>query len=210
MTKFINVIILQIFLLLSIIPSIFGEDKIKSLKLNLTDFSIVFPSIEIDKYYYLKVEQEKNDTTVISLELGDTPENKTITILGGNVEILNVYQKFETSITVMNEGPHLDLLEWNHYISDWVKLDKTDKNSFQTNGYNEEESNRFPEVSVPEIKQAVLKLGGERWYKLVSNIKSCTDYPCNVGISKIFFRIDYLKENSKHSKNLVFNIPMGC
>jgi len=39
---------------------------------------------------------------------------------------IKLYQSFENSITIINEGPHCDLVKWKHYNSEWKEL-KTKK-----------------------------------------------------------------------------------
>jgi hypothetical protein len=147
------------------------------------------------------------------LDLGEDIENQLIILhlTPGATRELRVEQRFETSITIMDEGPHLDLIDWKHYYSPWREIKRLGENRFLTLKTDESESGRFPKVTAAEIKQAILKAGGKEWAKLVRRIKGPNDYPSGVGVSKISFRIA-VKENERWQAVMLlhFKIPMGC
>lgn len=147
------------------------------------------------------------------LELEENIENQTIVlhpVAGANVE-LKVEQRFETSLTVMDEGPHLDLTAWKHYRSAWVDIKRVGENRFLTSKVDSSEYTRFPRTTRAEIKQAVLAAGGPRWAKLVGNVRNPNDYPAAVSISRISFRIRAREGPRWRTLTVVhIDLPMGC
>lgn len=150
-------------------------------------------------------------TTTVGLDLGDTVEGRRIHIEGLGADNLRVEQQFQTSLTVMDEGPHIDLVNWMHYTSPWKELKKTLSDSWQCAEITRREAAQFPKVTSAEIHAAVRKEGGDYWYKLVRKSKGPNDYPCAVSISKIMYRI-----STRSSRRWVpfgqihFIVPMGC
>lgn len=147
------------------------------------------------------------------LDLSQTIENQIIALhpYPNDSREFKIEQQFETSMSVSDEGPHLDLTDWKHYTSDWQEIKKLEGNRFLTSKISESDYERFPKVTSKEIYNAVLKRSGKRWADYVRSCKTPTDAPCLVSVSRISFRIK-AKENGKwnviHKLNV--SIPMGC
>lgn len=161
----------------------------------------------------IKVDDLSAKPIDFDLDLSQTIENQII-VLHPHVNDsreFKIEQQFETSMSVSNEGPHLDLTDWKHYTSDWQEIKKLEGNKFLTSKISESDYGRFPKVTSKEIYKAVLKDGGKRWADYVRSCKTPTDAPCLVSVSRISFRIK-AKENGKwniiHKINV--SIPMGC
>lgn len=149
----------------------------------------------------------------VDLELGDSLDDLTLRLHsreGVKADFI-IEQSFETSLTVMEEGPHLDLLDWKHYNAPWQPLKKLRPTDFRTGTISEADSRKFPEVTPKEIQAIVAREGGAQLGKYVSKVKGPNDYPCGVGVSKIRFRIK-MKEGTgeKVIKTIEFLVPMGC
>ena len=147
------------------------------------------------------------------LGLGENIENQVIALhpFPNDLREFKVEQQFETSMTIMDEGPHYDLTDWKHYISDWQEIQKLAENRFLTSKIDEADSIKFPKVTSKEIYRAVSKNGDEKWVEHARLCKSPNDYPCGVSVSKISFRI-MAKENGVWGviHRINFIIPMGC
>jgi len=154
----------------------------------------------------------------LNLGLGDSM-TKIITLkpLNGEVQF-RIEQRYETSLTLMNEGPHMDLLDWKHYISDWNKVEARNNLTFLV---KEMSSEKFPKVTQAEIINAVKaesdkwsKRGfdeQEQWISLAKRCKGPTTYPCGVSISKIILQIKVWESNKwKSIQTMEIQIPMGC
>ena len=170
--------------------------KLKNLKSN--DESIVYSFFD-------------KDTVAVSVELGGSPEGKTLILNNGDYKRVSVFQRYENSITIMNEGPHCDLTEWEHYYSNWQPIHKISSNKFETLSYTEDDWEKFTDISIEALKTEVLEHCGEGWVKYIENVKTVKDYPANVGTSRVFLKIlitDF--EDKVIEKIIKFEIPMGC
>lgn len=178
------------------------------LKIRFEEFSIEIDSVKVwDEEGKLK-EQQK-DTAKIHLELGQTIEGQILKVNVIKNGEIRIYQRFENSVTVMNEGPHCDLTEWKHYNSDWKEL-KIENGQFLTDSYSEEDWEKFIEIDITELREAVREQCGDGWAEHVKNVKSPTDYPYGVSTSRIFFKITFSEQDTVIEKIVSFEIPMGC
>jgi hypothetical protein len=149
----------------------------------------------------------------IDLDLGDNIENQKIVLRphDGETREFKIEQQFETSFQVHNEGPHIDLKDWKHYRSNWEEIRAVEKNVFLTPKLREADHTKFPQVTRTEIYNAVFNAGGREWAQKTRRCQTLTDSYCNVGVSRISYRI-MVKESGqwKVINQLNFDIPMGC
>ena len=182
---------------------------------NTTTIKFEELTIIIDKFGVYdeenKLSQVQRDTVYVFADMGETIENQKIDIETNVLENVKIEQCYETSLTIMDEGPHRDLTEWKHFTSEWKTL-KQINGKFLCLSYSEKETEKFPEISIEELKAEVKVKCGEKWAKHIENVSSVKEYPCGVGISRYFLRITgQLKTNGKKiSKLIVFENPMGC
>lgn len=139
-------------------------------------------------------------------------EESIITIQTEAYKDIEIYQAVETSVTIMNEGPHCDLTNWKHFTSDWRKVKVLKPNTFQVTPYNNGETRNFPKVTIQEVMEAAKQKCGESWAKHIKDVKSVFDYPCDVGVSRYFLKIKGTDKASgrKIEKTIIVSIPMGC
>jgi hypothetical protein len=159
-----------------------------------------------------KMERIQKDTAEIEAEVGETIEGRTISISSEQLIGLNIEQRYETSVTIMNEGPHCDLIDWKHFNSGWNSLKQNSSGQFVGDKYTEQDYTIFPEVSMDELKQTVKELCGEDWFKLLEKTNSPLEYPCTVNISRYFLRITGKRKDNgqKVTKLIIIKTPMGC
>jgi hypothetical protein len=159
-----------------------------------------------------KLSKTQEDTAYLYIELGETIEGQLIAFNTNTLENLKIEQRYETSVTIMNEGPHCDLLDWKHYYSEWKPLQRNSNGLFIGEAYQESDWEKFPKVDMNELKAMVRKQCGDEWFALVKGIKSPTKYPSGVGISRYFLKVSgHRKEtNEAVTKYIVFEVPMGC
>lgn len=157
------------------------------------------------------IEDLSTNPVGVDLDLGESIEDQIIflhTHPGESVEF-RVEQQFETSVTIMDEGPHVDLVDWKHYTSAWEELKMIGRNEFLTSKISGSESSKFPHVTGKEISAAIKE--DEKWSQLARTCKSAQDYPCAVSVNKIRFRIAVRDGDQwKIIKQVEFNVPMGC
>ncbi len=92
-----------------------------------------------------------------------------------------VKQQSQSSFTIPNSGPHLDLLDWKHGKSDWVELEETSPNEF---ALAELTDPPLPHYTPAELEQAVMRklkeLGqdsGEQKAEWFKALKECQKEP---------------------------------
>jgi len=188
-----------------------GLNQTKGLLIHFAEFSIYIDNIEYwDEEGDLKKNQ--NDSVNVFLDIGEIIGGNSIKITDCKYDHIEIYQKFENSITIMNEGPHCDLINWKHYSSDWEKIQKNDNFSFIANSMTKEQMEQFIPIDLDEFKEAVTIHCGDNWTNLIKNVKNINEYPCGVGTSKIELKIVMIKSDSqeKFEKIIAFDIPMGC
>ena len=180
-------------------------------KIKFADFTLTISQLVIwdEKKELDKIQK---DSVYLSVELGETVEEQLISIKTTQLTNIKIEQRYETSITIMDEGTHCDLTEWKHYYSEWKHLKKINTEQFICEKYDESDWVKFPKIDIDELKGEVKKQCGDRWYDLVKDIKSPTEYPSGVSISRYFLRVIGLnKENGQViTKIIIFETPMGC
>ena len=149
----------------------------------------------------------------VDLEVGEEIGGRDVVLHArpGAAAEFKIEQRIETSLTVSDEGPHLDLIEWKHYQSEWVALDGLGANRFRIREVSDEDRARFPDASPEEIRAAVWSAGGEKWAELVKDVKGPHDAPASVGLSKITLRVS-VKEGGGWKVIHVIDllVAMGC
>ena len=202
--------LLFLFTLLNNFISFSQDSIVGTIQLTFQDFELEIDRISVwDEEGKLKLIQK--DTAVVYLELGESIEGQKIKINTKKNFVFKVYQRFENSVTVMDEGPHCDLIEWKHYNSNWKELRITE-GEFITASYRETDWEKFIEVNMNELREAVRNQCGDRWAEHIKDVKSPNEYPCGVSASRIFLKIEWINllENIKSEQIISFEIPMGC
>ena len=167
----------------------------------------------------------------VPTDLLDIPESHPLIDISLNQEsiscstdslhILKVSYKLESSITVMNEGPHCDLIDWHHGYTDWEPLipnyasDRIKKGrfdfQFKTAPY-QIDSLPFPIKDMNRIKEKVGDHCGEFWQDHISKSDTPYEYPTAVGISAYLFRVEAKHPSHSEKQYYFIRIPvmMGC
>ncbi|MBT8253727.1 MAG: SH3 domain-containing protein [Flavobacteriaceae bacterium] len=155
--------------------------------------------------------ESKRDTLRYYAELGVSPEEKIIVLKPQqNYKRLAVYQAYETSLTVMNEGPHCDLIDWKHYQSAWLPLKHIEEQTYQTLSYSQDDWSEFVTVDMDDLKSAVREHCGDGYAELIKSLKTI-DYPAAVSISIIYLKVIMIDMDDKVIERIIaFEIPMGC
>lgn len=182
----------------------------KRIEIEFQDFSLQMELEFWDENKNLKNVQ--NDTVKVYLELGETPEGGKIKIKQSKFKKIEIFQRHENSITIMDEGKHCDLTQWKNYYSDWKKLDfDLTENIFVSDSYERDDWERFIDIDINELKKAVEKECGGYWSEHIKDIKTVNEYPSGVSMSRIFLKLLLTDKNdSVVEKTIEFEIPMGC
>ena len=106
---------------------------------------------------------KKKPSAQVKLEMDYTNEYEKVQIRlkpkPGDTREFKIEQQFETSMTINDEGPHLDLLNWKHGLSPWQELSVIKPNIFRGKVITEKDGNRFPAFTKQELCEAVIKQG---------------------------------------------------
>jgi len=149
----------------------------------------------------------------LDFDLSISLEGATLELLlAGAMSAAPIVQvQYETSVSIMDDGPHLDLLQWKHFTSEWRHLRPDAAGRFVLPTFTPDQKSKFPTFSAEELHAAVSKAGGERWSRLLRPGSDLSDERVASGISAIRIRIIDESENT-HSRQYVveFPIPMGC
>lgn len=155
---------------------------------------------------------------VIDLGLGDQPHKAVLLMPHATGPVFRVTQQFETSLSLMDEGPHMDLRDWRHHVSSWQELPSADGLTFHA---IEIASEAFPAVTREEIVTAVREESlrwvgkghdpGARWTTLAGRCTSPTTYPCGVSVSKVRLRVQVAEDGDLRTlQEIEIIVPMGC
>ena len=87
-----------------------------------------------------------------------------------------LYVKIESSITIMDEGPHCDLTEWRHGYTEWDRLSVTTQPAYNANSFDYhrdyDAKYPFPVLDMDSIRSEVEKSCGTRWSDHIKNVES--------------------------------------
>jgi hypothetical protein len=202
--------ILKIILLLILTARLGHSQTIGTTLIRFPEFSLEiegmspFDDKELDKVFPTDM--------AFSADLGETLQGSIIKIVSNRLDKIRVEQKVETSVTIMNEGPHCDLINWTHFTSNWTRLEEIEALIFAAATYNNGESTRFPNVDMAKLAKAAEKKCGEGWAEEVQKCKSVNDYPCGVGVSRYFIKVLAVDKvtGKKIERTITIHIPMGC
>ena len=160
------------------------------------------------------LQQIHRDTLYLMLGLVEeiSGHRFSLNIQDPKIKSIKVAQRYETSLTIMDEGPHVDLTDWKHYLSDWQELSVVNGH-FRSLAYRPQDYEKFPEVSKNEILEAVQDRVNhqQKWVNLAKNCKDPYSYPCGVSISRYFLKLTVEDGSDTPDEHIVvFEVPMGC
>ena len=150
--------------------------------------------------------------TLDYLELGGSLSEAKVIILGEKGESYNIEFQLETSISVSTEGLHLDLTNWKHCTTVWHSLNTLTHSEFQLPDFTTVSTDCFPNVSHEEIKEEVLKQGGEYWVSVLEKEEFPEGYsPVGVYLSTVRIKVEKLIDTQWEVVTIIdINVLMGC
>lgn len=184
-------------------------DSISSINFDL--FSLNFHNFHFSGIDNKQVIEE--DTVVIETIIGGEEfEGIMLTFNSEALYDFNIEQRYETSVTLMAEGPHCDLTDWLHYVSEWQPVSKNHLEEYFLYTYKDNERQLFPSVSKDALTKAAKKHCGDEWSEQIKALSTPNDYPSGVSISRYFLKISGKRmDNGKSVQKLIIVVsPMGC
>ena len=172
------------------------------------DFTISHTSIYEDRV----IDIQDRITIESFLDLGEYLDSATIEIHHPGLYNFDIFQMHENILSISNEGPYCDVVNWKHYYSDWIAIKKLNNYDFVAETYSEEDYSRFSDADINDLEQTVLDNCGEEWAERVVDVKSFNEYPCSVGLHKIYFKIVLTNEQGElYTQQFIkFELPLGC
>lgn len=127
------------------------------------------------------------------------------------IKEVSVYQSYQTSLSLMDEGPHMDFTDWLHYTSSWEEIPLKDWR-FSSLEYQKEDYQKFPSVNNEDIMEAVrARVTDAKWLALAEKCEDPQSYPCGVSISRYFLKLEIQGPGDEITQRVVvFEVPMGC
>ncbi|HMW00452.1 MAG TPA: hypothetical protein PKE58_09920 [Acidobacteriota bacterium] len=172
---------------------------------------------------------QKNPTALVKFDMGMEGPYENVRIRlnpkPGDTRKLKVEQQIETSMTISDEGPHLDLLNWKHGVSPWVELTSLQPDVFRGNPLTEKDMNRFPAYTREELYQAIIaqekknkmtygdlySQNEERWLRIVKQKPQGKYLPYSPEVSTIRLRIQAKEGDTWHVIHTVeIAVALGC
>lgn len=174
----------------------------------------------LNKNSKVTIDLKKSSSKTVELELGDDWAG-TVELVGPTKsDRLRVQLIYETSMSIQNEGPHLDLTEWKHFVSEAVTVwpeDRKDPGNHRfviSKNYIKEQS--FPFITKAELIAAIREQTKKNkmessWEKLAETCVAPQSYPCSVEVSKVWLQVYPEQQLSgKPLAEAVLILPMGC
>lgn len=169
----------------------------------------------------LKIDLKGKSSVTHTLELGELWE--------GDIEVVgpapdskwSVSYIYETSMVVNDEGAHLDLVDWKHFVSEPVAAwqESPSKASAQrlrfVMRHAAGSTQAFPFVTKEELVGEIKKhtdRNPDRWVPIAERCTSPQALPCGVGVSKVWIQI-HRKEDpvgASPAAEVILVPPLGC
>ena len=172
---------------------------------------------------------KKKPPTQVKLEMEYTNGYEKVQIRlkpkPGDIREFKIEQQIETSMTINDEGPHLDLLNWKHGVSPWQELPVIKPNIFRGKAITKKDSRRFPAFTKQELCQAVIKQGkrdarsgnytydpnDDKWLRLVKQKPQEGWIIYTTGVSTIRLRIQAKEGDTWQVIHTVeIAVALGC
>ncbi len=129
---------------------------------------------------------------------------------------IRLQMQVKSQVSIQNEGPHLDLVEWKSQLSDWevIPLDRQNRAVLPDIVVDE---SAFPEFSKAELRAAVFEAGGQHWIEVLDHYDSLKFdngewiSPVMLLPSEAYIKVERFSDGQwTEVEELVFILPMGC
>ena len=189
------------------------EEKLdKRFKVVYDEFTLTIEGVTEKESRKDNVNPDFNGVLFFKLNNQETLENKTVSVKHHkDFRNIEVFQKHENSIAIIDDKSHGDIINWQHYYSSWKPLKKlSSNNKFKVLPISAKETTRFINVNIDELKTFVNDVCGETWSDAIKDVTSLNDYPTKIVISKMYLRILMTDiDGYKTEKILIFEVPLS-
>jgi len=189
------------------------EEKLeKRFKVVYDEFTITIEGVSEKNSRKDVVNTNFNGVLFFKLNNEETLEDKTVSVKHHkDFRNIEVFQKHENSIAIIDDKSHGDIINWQHYYSSWKPLKKLSSNSkFKVLPISEKEASRFIDVNIDELKTVVNDACGETWSDAIKDVTALNDYPTKIVVSKQYLRIIMTDiDGNKTEKIIIFEVPLN-
>ena len=189
-----------------------AEDKLeKRFKVAYNEFTVTIEGIKENEPKKDEVNSDFNGVLFYKLNRDETLEGKVIRVKHHQeFRNIEVFQKHENSIAISDDKSHCDIINWQHYYSSWKPIKTISNNKkFEANLISEKEVSRFIDINIDELKAVVKDACGDTWSNAIKDVKTLSDYPIKIVVSKMYLRILMTDiDGYKTEKILIFEVPL--
>ena len=159
------------------------------------------------------IAEHGSETVEIGMELGEFFNNQIVQIKyieNSNIDSIKVFESYRTVLSIMDEGPHIELYDWKGYESGWFSVQKIGLNTFKTRLISKEDTKQFPKFRMKKLAKAADKIGGKRWGNLIRNPPTGYVehyYWIGIGINRL--KIELYQGNKKTTNIIIIYAAMG-
>jgi hypothetical protein len=188
------------------------EEKLKKrFKISFDEFTVSIKDVsEIKSKTEIGI---SNNILSFKQDVNETVIGKTLSVKHHqDFRTIEVFQKHENSIAIIDKGSHCDIIDWEHYYSSWKPLKTISSNrKFETRPISKKESSDFIEINIENFKTYIDEMCGNSWGEAINDVKSIKDYPISVKTSKVLIRVIMTDlYGIKTEKIIIFEISSDC
>ncbi len=179
----------------------------RTIRLNLDKVKVEIKNLATSDYKRTHDLKEGN-TTIVNVDINDTPEGKTIVLVDNDYKQVSLFQRYENSFSFMSADANCNTNEWKQFDTEWKPLKQLKPNTFETLTYTERDWINFIETATKDLKDDVVDKCGEDWLAYVKTIENVKDFPVSVSTNRVFIKFiltDF--EDNVTEKIIEFEIP---
>lgn len=128
-------------------------------------------------------------------------------------ERVQVGWRFETSLTLQDDGAHLDLSDWLHGYSSWQPVLPTEGKAFLLPIPSPDPAQLpFPPVTLAQVRHVVAQRpDAQRWLALLPSRLRGPAPPLQVALSAVGWRVQALERHGwQDVQHIDVTLPLGC
>jgi hypothetical protein len=186
-----------------------GFTKKDSITLQLEEIKVLFPTVE--QWEEKGAIIFRSDTAIIYDRNSEMLLEKSFTINIDVTKQITVEQQYETTLSIIHPNGDIKLDKLNKYTSPWIPITtQAGNNKFNKPAFTPEEIRQFPETPIDQVLEYLFWVTRTTqsefdWTKYLKQARSIQDFPFDIRISKITFRIKGIYITGKpFTKYIVF------
>lgn len=149
-------------------------------------------------------------THLLGVEIG-TWSDDFIVELSGPSSLSKARQRQINCLSLPDEGPHIDLIDWKRQVSRWRFMERLPERRFQSAKFEDSDFDPFPPFTEQEILDEVKRISRadsdvNRWTPIA---KSCAKSP-ELCIGGCFVEVQFSEGADEPFFTLTLQVPMGC